>query len=307
MSNPNDGNLFLPLDVNFWDDPDILEVGERAAVLLQQIWLLSKRTMSDGVVSDLQVRKFGLPGTPARLKALEKRELIVRQEEGWVSPSYLKRNRSAAEIRETQRLEREGAALGNHRKWHGSKTNPRCDYCTGRLVDPNPPPDKDPTRVPDRGGESTETSTETEPKSRTTTRTRTGNSSEPAAREKDPIFDALCESCGINAKELTEAARGPLNKACKDLKDVGATPDEIHRRANAYKTTFAGMNLTPNALSRHWAVLSGVPIPVPEKQSGARIPAPRQTCGECDAGRVWDDGTNTTSPCPNGCLTAVSA
>jgi hypothetical protein len=57
MSKP--GRLWFPLDVTFWNDPDIIAVGEGAAVLLQKIIGYSKQQGLDGMAPMAIVRTLG--------------------------------------------------------------------------------------------------------------------------------------------------------------------------------------------------------------------------------------------------------
>src|SRR5690606_38135511 len=63
--------------------------------------------------------------------------------------------------------------------------------------------------------------------------------------------------CGLPLAELTASARGALNRATKELRDLHATPAEVHRRATAYRATYRGATLTPSALAKHWPSLNG--------------------------------------------------
>lgn len=224
---PNDGNLFIPLDVNYADDDRIIEAGEKAELLYIRSLGFMKRTLSDGYIAEVQLQRIGLPGISARVQSLLRVGLWVPAERGYNCPAYLKRNRSKAEIKETQRLEREAAALGNHRRWHGAKKNARCDYCVGRLVDPtnekvtppNPPPDRVPDPLPDLGGESTitstrtETETRTQPKTRTRTRTGSKSSAPQASLPDDPVK--------VHARKLTQLAFEQLEKPVLRLNPGG--------------------------------------------------------------------------------------
>ena len=89
----------------------------------------------------------------------------------------------------------------------------------------------------------------------------TGIAPKQPARKPDHIFEALTAACEINPEELTKTARGALNKAVKDLRDVGADHSEIHRRARNYPTVFPGAVMTPNALARQWAQLAQARAP----------------------------------------------
>lgn len=75
-------------------------------------------------------------------------------------------------------------------------------------------------------------------------------------RAKDLAWEALVEV--TNANEAME--RGRLNTALKAIKHAwhteGGRPEdlaeEIPRRAQAYRTLWPGMSLTPTALAVHW-------------------------------------------------------
>ena len=66
-------------------------------------------------------------------------------------------------------------------------------------------------------------------------------------------FDVLAEVCGISTDNLTKSARGQLNRAAKELREVGATPDEIRSKAKAYLRKYPNAAITPTALTKHWS------------------------------------------------------
>jgi len=70
-----------------------------------------------------------------------------------------------------------------------------------------------------------------------------------APRKRDAMFEAVCEACGIDWGELTDTARGSLNKAVAQIRAVCQDPDEVARRARnwPYETP-----LTPPSLAKHW-------------------------------------------------------
>lgn len=73
-----------------------------------------------------------------------------------------------------------------------------------------------------------------------------------APRERDALFEAVAEACGINWAELTDSSRGALNKALAMLRGVDATPDEVRRRAASWPYE---VPLTPTGLAKHWPAL----------------------------------------------------
>lgn len=82
-------------------------------------------------------------------------------------------------------------------------------------------------------------------------------------RKRDRLFEALCESCGMDWHNLTASARGPTNRALKELRDVDATPDEVRCRARHYSMHMPNATLTPSALAKHWALCEHPPRPKP--------------------------------------------
>jgi hypothetical protein len=75
----------------------------------------------------------------------------------------------------------------------------------------------------------------------------------PRGNKTDPLWVALIEELDIRAEELTEYQRGALNKALQQLRQVNATPEEIHRRCKIYKELYPSAALTATALAKHWA------------------------------------------------------
>lgn len=73
----------------------------------------------------------------------------------------------------------------------------------------------------------------------------------------DLAWEALVRETAANPA----AERGALNAALKAIREAAASEGileddavaaEIVRRADAYRRTFRGLTLTPNALAKHW-------------------------------------------------------
>jgi hypothetical protein len=94
-------------------------------------------------------------------------------------------------------------------------------------------------------------------------------------REKDALFETLVEVCyGLPYGEVTftPAERGRINAAVKQLRAVGATPEDVRERAARYRARWPGVDLTPTALAANWQVLAnGPPRPHPPKRSSLEI------------------------------------
>lgn len=84
-----------------------------------------------------------------------------------------------------------------------------------------------------------------------------------ATRQKDLVFEAVCEVLGIDWQhDLSPdgSGRGSINKAVQDLKAANATPDEIRKRAKEWPSQFS-VTLTAPALAKHWASLKPKALP----------------------------------------------
>lgn len=114
------------------------------------------------------------------------------------------------------------------------------------------------------------------------TRTRTPTSEVKTTsddeRARDELWDALISV--LKERPATASERGRWNKALKDLRDAGATADDIHVRAREYRKRYPDAALTPTALSSNWGSLA------PKRSS---VPP----CPSCGVG-----GGHHASDCP---------
>lgn len=76
------------------------------------------------------------------------------------------------------------------------------------------------------------------------------------ARPPDPVFEAIIQACGLDLDELTKSARGAANKAAKELREVGATPDGIRARAKVHRKRWPDAECTPSSLAKNYAQLN---------------------------------------------------
>jgi hypothetical protein len=93
-------------------------------------------------------------------------------------------------------------------------------------------------------------------------------------RKPDPIFDAIVTATSTDPASMTKSARGALNKAAKELRDVGATPEDVARRARRYRERFPRAACTSSALVKHWPTLDHdvERPPIPDEMSRWRRP-----------------------------------
>jgi hypothetical protein len=73
------------------------------------------------------------------------------------------------------------------------------------------------------------------------------------------------EVCGEPA---TKSERAAYNRALKELREANATPEEVRRRAGAYRSRWPRVSLTPSALAKHWGALGR-----PERPPGQAVAA----------------------------------
>lgn len=103
------------------------------------------------------------------------------------------------------------------------------------------------------GGPELRPPSEKYPEKKTSEKVSEGEPSPNGSGRRDELFEAVCHATGIDWHDLTPAGRGPLNRAVKELRDVGATPDAVAARSNVYRMKFPDAALTPPALAKHWA------------------------------------------------------
>ena len=89
---------------------------------------------------------------------------------------------------------------------------------------------------------------------------------------------------------MTTTARGQLNKASKELAEVGATPYDIEVRAKNFALSF-GWKPTPMALVKHWASMQQ-PQPKLSPQELSALQTKMRRANELDN---WVDDDNNES------------
>jgi len=71
---------------------------------------------------------------------------------------------------------------------------------------------------------------------------------------RDELWDMMLHVCGYQYDELTPSARGWVNQGVKELRDIGASPDELLKRSRKYWHKFK-RRPSPSAISKHWSSL----------------------------------------------------
>lgn len=84
--------------------------------------------------------------------------------------------------------------------------------------------------------------------------------------KRDLIFETVANVCGYNWKGvMTSDERGRLNKAVKQLKDIGATPEEIELRARNFVIAY-GFHPAPQSITSLWSKLETTQPKLNKKQ-----------------------------------------
>lgn len=79
---------------------------------------------------------------------------------------------------------------------------------------------------------------------------------------RDELFEALFESYfrrpydASIAARLTTTERGRLNRAARELREIGATPDDVRVRWDAAVVRWPKITMTPTALTANWTSLA---------------------------------------------------
>lgn len=88
-------------------------------------------------------------------------------------------------------------------------------------------------------------------------------------RTRDLLWEALVKTCRADDDEMTKSERGRYNKALKELREAGATPEEIEKRGRQYRRTYPDSTMTPTALAAHWSALRPAPSPYPRSANSS--------------------------------------
>ena len=100
--------IYVPLDVNFFDDDKVLDAGEAAGWLYLNMMAKAKGVDRDGQLTTEQIRKLSIRGWQKRLEALVAQGLVTETLPGiYVITGWLNWNESRADREERLRKDRE--------------------------------------------------------------------------------------------------------------------------------------------------------------------------------------------------------
>jgi len=113
-------------------------------------------------------------------------------------------------------------------------------------------------------------------------------------RQRDDLWDAFVETLGWSPQ--TKAERGKWNTALKQLRELGATDDDIRRRVREYRQR-GWPECNPMAVVAHWGELGPRARPI-DTTAPRAAPVDRPGCPTCGvAGVLIVDGV--VRPCPD--------
>lgn len=244
---PKPPSAYVPLDVNYLRDRDIRRAGPDAELLYIRGLSYCKGSFSDGFIPeyDLVLIAVDLKSVQKRIEKLLETGLWQRVEDGWQIRSWSIWNETSDETAS----KRKRAAERQARKRERESTESHESH------DVSHPDSHAPVTRDGAVTDETRHSTKEEEEEEELASRRDAERDVTPLRPRDEIFDAIVEVCGIDAKQLTPAGRGPINKAVKELREVGATAGQITLRARNYRQQYRDANLTPIALAKHWASL----------------------------------------------------
>jgi hypothetical protein len=109
--------LFVPLDVNYFEDDKIIDVGPMGELLYVRALAFVKRTGTDGHINANQLQAIAPRITNPRRLAdrLVTVGLWQTNGTGWLITAWLKRNQPRAAIHTAKS---DAGRLGNHKRWH---------------------------------------------------------------------------------------------------------------------------------------------------------------------------------------------
>jgi len=101
--------------------------------------------------------------------------------------------------------------------------------------------------------------------------------------EHSQLFQALVDVCGLDPP-LTKHEGGRVGTAAKQLREIGATPDDVRQRAGAYRKRYGDeVELTPTGLVSNWAQV------VASRNGHRRAPPSPDACQQCGQGKSDHD------------------
>ena len=134
---------------------------------------------------------------------------------------------------------------------------------------------------------------DTNPQARTRAPARTPNPVAPDKPARPParqakneehaaLFTALVEVCGYEPP-IPGPEGSKIGKCAKHLREIGASPDDVTARAQAYRKRWPDIDLTPTGLVSNWAQVAS------SRNGHHRAPPSPDACQQCGQGKTDHD------------------
>lgn len=233
------------LDDGMPTHPKVIAAGAAAFALDVAAICYSNKHLTDGFIATHALAAV-LPGLPSPKRHAAKLVEVGRWDQvddGWIIHDYHDFQPSADHQREVSKKRAEAGRRGGRR----SGSNQRAEQEATSEANDKQSASKLLKPVPARPVPTPE-----EDHSASAKPTR-------RPRKPDPIWDTVLDSCGINPAEMTQSLRGSTNKAVKQLKDIGATPEGVKARARRHLEIWPNVTLTPSSLAKNYALLGADP------------------------------------------------
>lgn len=83
----------------------------------------------------------------------------------------------------------------------------------------------------------------------------------------EDLWTALAHELGPAATDTEKHAR---SQTLRELKQAGATPEQIHERCTNYRNTYPAMALTDKAITKHWSAMAKQATITPKLTAGSQ-------------------------------------
>jgi hypothetical protein len=235
---PKPPSAYVPLDINFLRDRDIRRAGPDAELLYIRALAYCKGSFSDGFVPeyDLPMIAVDLKNTRRRVEKLVEVGLWIVAEGGWQIRGWSIWNETS---QETSEKRARAAARQAAKRARDAESESHDSHETVT-----------------RDSQASNSVKEEEEEEELASQRDAERDVTPLPR-RDELFERLVAECGIDPDEITKTARGGINNALRQLREVGANPNQVTLRSRRYRERFRDASLTPSALVKHWASLNG--------------------------------------------------
>ena len=106
---------YVPLDAAFFDDDKVIAAGEQAAYLYLNVLARVRQLDTDGVLSEAQMPRLGVPNWRKRLAKCVEVGLLVQSGDSYIVPTWCAWNETAAQRESRLRADRERKARSSDR------------------------------------------------------------------------------------------------------------------------------------------------------------------------------------------------